>query len=241
MFKTTNCEKKAELVIVSGWGFDWRPFAAVELPLGSAYFVGETPQEFGAALCRWLPTQGRKSISLLGWSMGAYAVADFAVNHPDMVDQLTLVAARCRYLPGDIEHVRTLVHTKRKAFLRKFYRNCFSAGEERTYEWFRNCLLPGYLEEMTTERLNRGLDWLSETRLDTGSLQTLSNLVLVNGTADRIVPPEEVDELAQAIPGAKMVLLEDAGHLPFLRKEFVEQVYGKASCSQEFLSFCREL
>jgi len=218
---------RAELVIFPGWGFDWRPFAGLDLPLECAYYVGETPQQFSADLCRWLPTQGRKSISLFGWSMGAYAVADFAVNHSNMVDQVILVAARCRYSPQDIERIRTLVHTKRKAFLRKFYRDCFSAGERQTYEWFRTSLLPKYLEEMTTERLNRGLDWLSEAQLDPERLQTCRNLVLVNGSADLIVPQEEVRRLAQAIPDAKMVLLKDAGHLPFLRKEFIEQVYGE--------------
>jgi pimeloyl-ACP methyl ester carboxylesterase len=228
MFMTRNHGRKAELVIVPGWAFDWRAFAGLDLPVECAYYVGETPQQFSAELRRWLRTRERKRISLLGWSMGAYAVTDFAANHPDMVEQLILVAARCRYRPQDIEHIRTLVHTKRKTFLRKFYRDCFSDSERPTYGWFRTTLLPDYLEEMTAEKLNRGLDWLSETRLDTASLQTFKNLVLVNGDADRIVPTEEVRKLAQAIPDAKVVLLKDAGHLPFLRKEFVEQVYGKA-------------
>lgn len=228
MFKIGKNGRESELAIVPGWAFDWHPFKRLDLPLDCAYYMGETPREFSADLRRWLSTQGRKSVSLLGWSMGAYAVADFAVSHPDMVDHVILVAARCRYVPQEIERIRTLVHTKRQAFLRKFYRDCFSASERQTYEWFRANLLPNYLEQMTVDRLDRGLDWLNEAQLDTESLQTCRNLVLVNGMADRIVPQEEVGKLAEAIPDAKMVLLKDAGHLPFLRKEFVEQVYGEA-------------
>jgi pimeloyl-ACP methyl ester carboxylesterase len=122
MFRNGNDGRRSELVIVPGWAFDWRAFERLELPLECAYHVGEKPQEFSTKLRDWRPTQCRKFISLLGWSMGAYAVADFAVSHPDMVDQVILVAARHRCVPQDIERIRTLVHTKRKAFLRKFYR-----------------------------------------------------------------------------------------------------------------------
>jgi pimeloyl-ACP methyl ester carboxylesterase len=88
-------------------------------------------------------------------------------------------------------------------------------------------LLREYLEQMTAERLNCGLDWLSRARLDSDRLQACSDLVLVHGTADRIASPEEAQQLAQTLPRARTVWLSDAGHLPFLRSDFAEQVYGQ--------------
>jgi pimeloyl-ACP methyl ester carboxylesterase len=227
MFRIINDRQPARLVIVSGWAFDWRPFARLSLPLGCAVYTGENLQDFAADLHRWLKLQNCKTIALLGWSMGAYAVADFAVHHPALVDQLILVAARCRYGPREIEPIRTHLHQRRKAFLGKFYRDCFSAREETAYRWFRTTLLRDYLDQMTAARLNRGLDWLSRARLDTDRLQSCTDLVLVHGTADRIASPKDGRQLAQALPRARAVWLSDTGHLPFLSSEFAEQVYGK--------------
>ncbi len=227
MFRSIHDRRQVRLVIVSGWAFDWRPFAELHLPLGCAVYTGENLQEFVADLRGWLDRQEIKRIALLGWSMGAYAVADFAVQYPDAVDQLVLVAARRRYSPQDIEPVRTHLRHRRKAFLGKFYRDCFSDGEAALYRWFRTTLWRDYVEQMTAERLNRGLDWLSQVQLDGRRLQSCADLVLVHGTADRIALPEEARQLAQELPHAKQVWLNDAGHLPFLSSDFAEQVYGQ--------------
>jgi pimeloyl-ACP methyl ester carboxylesterase len=226
MFKSLHDRGQAQLVIVPGWAFDWRPFAELRLPLGGVVYTGENLQQFAADLRHWLRAQTSERVSLLGWSMGAYAVADFAVHHPEVVDQVILVAARRQYSRQDIERVRTHLRQRRKAFLGKFYRDCFSAGEGPMYQWFRSTLLRDYLKQMTAGRLNRGLDWLSRVRLDSDRLQSCADLVLVHGTADRIASPDEARRLAQALPRARTVWLDDAGHLPFLRSDFAEQVYG---------------
>jgi pimeloyl-ACP methyl ester carboxylesterase len=45
-------------------------------------------------------------------------------------------------------------------------------------------------------------------------LQRLETLVLVlHGAEDRLVPPENAKVLAERIPGARLVLLEGAGHV----------------------------
>jgi pimeloyl-ACP methyl ester carboxylesterase len=80
---------------------------------------------------------------------------------------------------------------------------------------------------MTVDKLSRGLDWLGTARLDSDRLRSCHNVVLVHGTADRIAPLDEVRELARGLPGARTVWLEAAGHLPFLRADFAEQVHGQ--------------
>lgn len=230
MFRPISDKQPARLVMVPGWGFDWRPFARSSPPPGSVVYTGEDLQDFTADLHRWLMPHDNKTISLLGWSMGAYAVADFAVHHPAMVDRLILVSARGRYEPQDIDPVRVHLSRNRRAFLGKFYRDCFSAGEGALYRWFQSTLLHEYLDQMTMERLYRGLDWLSTVRLESDRLRSCRDLVLVHGTADRIADPEEAQQLARTLPNAKTVWLKDAGHLPFLRDDFAEQVYGKPAC-----------
>lgn len=41
-------------------------------------------------------------------------------------------------------------------------------------------------------------------------------VLVVWGAADRIYPPEHGEAFAKAIPGARLVLLDEAGHLPQL-------------------------
>jgi 3-oxoadipate enol-lactonase len=51
----------------------------------------------------------------------------------------------------------------------------------------------------------------------TGSLASIRMPVLVvNGRDDALVPVATAEALAHAIPGAKLVILDDAGHLPNL-------------------------
>jgi pimeloyl-ACP methyl ester carboxylesterase len=54
---------------------------------------------------------------------------------------------------------------------------------------------------------------------------TLPTLVLW-GAADKLIPPVYGDEFAKRIPGAKLVTLHGAGHLPMLEQQdsFVEEV-----------------
>jgi len=41
-------------------------------------------------------------------------------------------------------------------------------------------------------------------------------VLVVWGAADRIYPPEHGEAFAKAIPGAQLVVLDEAGHLPQL-------------------------
>ncbi|MCL4707098.1 alpha/beta hydrolase [bacterium] len=50
-------------------------------------------------------------------------------------------------------------------------------------------------------------------------LQTISvPTLIIAGTADALIPPVESQNMAQAIHGAELQLLDDAGHLPSLEK-----------------------
>ena len=45
-----------------------------------------------------------------------------------------------------------------------------------------------------------------------------SPTLVIHGSADRYVPPANARALAEAIPGAKLRVLEDAGHLVFIER-----------------------
>jgi pimeloyl-ACP methyl ester carboxylesterase len=54
---------------------------------------------------------------------------------------------------------------------------------------------------------------LSEGKLSTGTVSAITAPTLViHGTADPMFPMEHGEALAEEIPGAKLLLLEDAGH-----------------------------
>jgi 3-oxoadipate enol-lactonase len=63
-------------------------------------------------------------------------------------------------------------------------------------------------------------------------LSTLAGLptLVVAGEADDLTPPDQAAIMAQAIPGARLVIIPGAGHLPPM-----EQPAATTECLREFL------
>jgi pimeloyl-ACP methyl ester carboxylesterase len=64
---------------------------------------------------------------------------------------------------------------------------------------------PGYLGQLGAVRDYQG----SASRLHTLTVPVL----VVHGTADRLVPPANADLLTRSIPGARLAMLDGAGHV----------------------------
>lgn len=64
--------------------------------------------------------------------------------------------------------------------------------------------------------LSEDLDRLSSTCLDVENLEKIPDVLLLQGTEDKIVWPERAEDLHASIPGSRLVMVEGAGHgLPF--------------------------
>lgn len=95
-----------------------------------------------------------------------------------------------------------------------------SGSFDVTGEFRKMCGADESLEIRATEdgirMLSKDLDRLSSICLDVEHLKKIPDVLLLQGTQDKIVWPERAEDLHSSIPGSRLVMVEGAGHgLPF--------------------------
>lgn len=194
------------IILLPGWATDRRIFKTVE----SSRIFRQKPAD---------------KISLLGWSLGGFMAAEFASKYPDTVDELILVSIRIRYDPARLADIKRLLVKDKKAYLYKFYLESFSGEDNEGLDWFKKNLLKSYLQDMKTEDLIRGLDYLSQASIDHERLRRVERIRIFHGTEDTIAPLKEAEEIGSRLPQAKFIPISGAGHCPFLSRGFRDMFY----------------
>ncbi len=225
MFKFADRKKKNHLVLIPGWAFDYRIFAALDLPYNYFFFCDESTVNFEDELKKILARDNIEKISLLGWSQGAFRACDFACKNPDTIEEIILVSLRKKYEKKGLENIKKYLIRNRKAYLYKFYRECFCKDEKDRYRWFRDTFLMDYLDKMSLDRLIRNLDLLWRVEIRPESLKKLKRIKLVHGRADTIAPVSQAIDIANFLPQSQLITFEQTGHLPFLREDFKRRLY----------------
>jgi len=178
------------------------------------------PFGFEDSLKDFLREHAQEKVSILGLSLGGFVAAEFAAMNPGLVDELILVSIRRRYNLEALQDIEFKLLENRKAFLYKFYLNCFSAVDKEGLRWFKQNLLKKYLEEMAPDALVRGLDYLSSTYLKPESLSAVKKLKFLHGRKDLIAPFKEAQMIKSYLPQAEFICVEDSGHLFHLNPNF---------------------
>ncbi len=208
-------EEEPRLVLLPGWGTDWRIFRPLELPAGT--LLARVPRPRG--LMNVLQDLGPGETTLAGWSLGGFYAAQAAARHPKPVRRLVLVGMRRSYPAADVDEMLTELEDDPEQCLRSFYRRCFLPAQRDDYRRFRAELMPEYLESPDAARLQDGLEYLREVELTPDGLPRLPTS-FVHGVRDTVAPVQEAQEVAAAAPRATLRPAEDAGHAAFLSDEF---------------------
>ena len=215
MFKVTDRNYDRSIVLLPGWATDYRIFEKLDLPYNYILPDPFNPNNFESEFIEFAKQNDIKTVSILGWSMGGYCAADFAVKHPEMIEEFILVSVKEKYDKEGIDKVKGYIKESRKAYLYKFYYECFSKEEAETLKWFKDTLMKEYLERFDEGQLYEGLDYLLNTPLDIRGLKKLK-VKLVYGMKDKIVPLTGIIDLKKELPGGEFRFIEEAGHIPFL-------------------------
>ena len=218
-FKLLDRGSSDTILLIPGWATDFRIFAPLDIRFNYLFPDDFSPFGFGADLARAMSESGMKKVSVLGWSMGAFVACDLLPKYAELVDEVILVGARIHYPKAENEKIKDLLIKNSKAFLYKFYRDCFSAEDKGAFTWFKENLLEDYLERTDLKNLFEGLDYLSARRMETSRLEDV-NVTFVHGKLDKIAPLKEAEELKRALPSARAFYIEGAGHMPFLSQKF---------------------
>jgi pimeloyl-ACP methyl ester carboxylesterase len=154
-------------------------------------------------------------VHLVGHDLGGWIAAELAVRNTRRLASLTLVGAAGVFVPGvaqvdpflrtDEQRIRDLFHDPARAD------DMVTRAKRSEFEDL------GLKNQTTAARLTwqpRGYDpnlakWLH--RIDVPTL-------LVWGANDRVYPRELGDRYAKLIPGAKLVVVLDCGHLPHIER-----------------------
>ena len=163
--------------------------------------------------------------SLIGSSLGGWIAAAFALRFPQRVDKLVLVSTAGVWagptdLPFDL-HVSTHAHM-RYVMERVFYNKSLATNEIVDLA-YRQHLERG--DGYTIDRLLHNLRDGRE-RLDDSIGRLTMPVLVIWGEQDELIPVENARRIHELVPGSKLEIIPQCGHLPALERpeEFVRLV-----------------
>ncbi len=159
-----------------------------------------------------LDALGISKAHVLGLSMGGRIAQELALDYPQKVEKLVLCSTSCggkESVPPSGEVMRMLMADKnaaaRAAVTEDFVKKnpaWVALGMQRT----RKAPISddAYRRQMNASRESATYDRLSQINAPT---------LILAGRKDILMPPENASILARAIPNAKLVFLENSGHI----------------------------
>ena len=224
------------LILIGGLGFGrWAFFKQV--PAFSRHFktitfdvrgerqLTDGVSDLAADVVALLEQLNVRKAHILGTSLGGFVAQELAIERPDLVDGLILVCTSygaggpetmSPWALGDMLgppslSVERAVRQGLKTATSEAYRAEHPEEFEQLVRWrlADSPSLSAYYEQM---RAGARFDASSEV----GSIT--SPTLVIHGVEDRFVPVANAVALAEAIPDAKLRLLDNAGHLIFIER-----------------------
>lgn len=179
------------------------------------------------------------SITGFGWSLGAQILLASVSRDPRKWNGLVLVAATPRFVASDdFPHgqsktlLRRLLMDLKKdpaGTLKRFYKLNFTEDEldgAKVAEFLKryeypgpmNCAgkIPGCFPAFNYTGITVALEALYNTDIRSGLPVVGLPVLIIHGTADLVTPFSAGEYLAQALRGATLMAVKDAGHAPHL-------------------------
>lgn len=192
--------------------------------------IDYSPDDLIGSIHGLMDSLGLPTATIVGNSMGAGVALGLALSHPDRVDRLVLI-------DGFPDHVRErlvsplmrrAVNTQAPAWLARFGASLFGTRameavlKEIVYD--HSLVTPLVLDRSNRNRQREDMItpllalrdslplWEQQfaPRLKEISRPTL----ILWGEQDRLFPPQVARDLAATIPGARLILIPNAGHIP---------------------------
>ena len=192
--------------------YDNRGIGESEIPAGP-YSVAE----LAADAVQVLDEAGVERAHVLGASLGGMVAQLLAAEQPERVDRLVLAGTTpggSRAFPLPQQTVALMAEAPSlppEVALRRFVENALAPGsplvdEVLAYRQLHPPDATGWAAQAAA-----GATWDADGRL----ARIIAPTLVLAGTADAVVDPRNAQLLADAIPNARLELIDGAGHLPF--------------------------
>lgn len=217
-------ERGAEpVVLVPGLASDARIFAPqiVALSSGRAVHVGHVAEDSAIeAMARSVLADAPARFALAGHSMGGIVALEIVRQAPDRVTRLALLSSDCLADPPAVAAAREeLIVAARAGRLAEAFRKALplDAMAPSDAQGAVHGDLVAMAEELGPEVFVRHMRALQRRADLQRTLRALKIPVLIlGGRHDRLCPPRRQEFMAGLAWTARLVLLEEAGHVPML-------------------------
>ena len=179
---------------------------------------------FAGFLAGFMKAIGVPRATIIGQSMGAGVALHLAIYNPQMVERLVLVNGGNYRMASDPPppppnwHDRQIANAgtleESREYLQKLYYDHAFVTDELVEQNLILRLKSAYTIETMQTANARGLGAVTEEEVRGINVPTL----LVWGTNDRLSPVANADKLNAAIKNSRKVLIDRAGHYPFLEQ-----------------------
>ncbi len=172
-----------------------------------------------------MDTIGISKAHVLGISLGGMIAQELVLNYPKKVEKLVLCSTQCgrsRQILASMKASQPPIGNRAALFREDAVRN--SVKFLFTEEFIKNN--PSYIEDHIQRRLSapaskKGLMGQIKAAMNFSTCERLSRInvptLILHGKKDVGFPPEKGLVLAEAIPNAKLVFLENSAH--YLRED----------------------
>jgi pimeloyl-ACP methyl ester carboxylesterase len=178
---------------------------------------------FAEFLARFMKEIGVPKAALVGQSMGAAVALQMAVSYPQLVDRMVLVNGGGFRSANDPPrtgapdwHARQIANAgtlaESREYLEKMYYNHALISDKLVEDNLILRLRSAHTAEAVQIANARGLGGVTEEQVRAIKTPTL----LVWGANDKLSPVVNADKLNAAIAGSRKVLIDKAGHYPFI-------------------------
>ena len=224
------------LVLWHGWGMHPAAWDALAAQLASQHRITSQAQALPGyagsaapatytmdALTDVLLADVSEPITLCGWSLGAMLALHAAQRHPDKIARLILISATPSFVqrpnwphgmtPKALAEFAATVETDPKTALKRFIA-LFNQGDVNSRSIGRALAQAVNIDDLPPAAiLAAGLVLLRDTDLLPRIAQPT---LLLHGAHDPLMPLAAAEWLAAALPQARLEVLQDAAHAPFL-------------------------
>lgn len=225
------------LALLHGWGFHsgiWQPLVErltahfrvtlVDLPghgRSNSLPQGDRLEAVAEAVAAVAPSNA----SWLGWSLGGLVALQAAINYPEQVNKLVLIAATPRFVAAP-DWPATIAPEALTRLINAFKENPAAAlkrfvllqlrGSERAKEVARMLFDQLTLSTCANKGSDSGLALLKDSDLRANLSAVSCPTLLIMGERDPLVPASAGHWMMSRLQQAQVCIIPRAGHAPFL-------------------------
>lgn len=166
-----------------GFGLSQRPRRALDIP------------QLSDVLAAWMKAERLESAVLIGNSLGAQIIVDFAVRYPERVERAVLVAPT--------------IDPRARVFMRQLARLLLDAARE-PLSLLR--IVTGDYLRAGLARASRTLSYALVDRIEDKLPLMQTRTLVVRGGRDPIVPQQWMEDATALLPRARLVVIPRAAH-----------------------------